>query len=262
MKLSISNIGWTAEKDEAVYELMNKYGFGGLEIAPTRIFPENPYDRLGEAKSFADSILKNRGFEIPSMQSIWYGRDEKLFGSDEERKALLDYTKKAIDFAHAMSCKNLVFGCPRNRNMPEGAKETVAIDFFKELGDYAAERGCVIGMEANPPIYNTNYINGTEAALELIEKVASKAFALNLDMGTMIANNEDISLLKGREEHISHVHISEPGLKAIEEREVHRQLKELLTECGYKGYVSIEVGKQDDIVNLEKMMTYVKEMFE
>ena len=261
MKLSISNIGWTAERDEAVYDLMNKYGFGGLEIAPTRIFPENPYDRLGEAKSFADSILKNRGFEIPSMQSIWYGRDEKLFGSDEERKALLDYTKKAIDFAHAMSCKNLVFGCPRNRNMPEEAKETVAIDFFKELGDYAASKGTVIGMEANPPIYNTNYINSSKEALDLIERVDSKGFALNLDLGTMIENNESPYLLKGRERYINHVHISEPGLKAIEERDIHKEISALLKACGYEKFVSIEVGKQEDLKELEKMISYVKEIF-
>ena len=49
MKLSISNIGWTVEQDSQVYELMKKYGFTGLEIAPTRIFPEAPYEKLNEA---------------------------------------------------------------------------------------------------------------------------------------------------------------------------------------------------------------------
>lgn len=45
MDLSISNISWSAEQDSQVYELMQKHGFSGLEIAPTRIFPENPYDK-------------------------------------------------------------------------------------------------------------------------------------------------------------------------------------------------------------------------
>ena len=39
MKLSISNIGWEKKDDKAVYQFMKKYGFTGLEIAPTRIFP-------------------------------------------------------------------------------------------------------------------------------------------------------------------------------------------------------------------------------
>lgn len=54
-----------------------------------------------------------------SMQSIWYGRTEKLFGTEEERNLLLDYTKSAVDFAAAIGCKNLVFGCPKNRCIPE-----------------------------------------------------------------------------------------------------------------------------------------------
>ena len=35
MKLSISNIAWDSENDKKVYELMKKYSYEGLEIAPT-----------------------------------------------------------------------------------------------------------------------------------------------------------------------------------------------------------------------------------
>ena len=38
------------------------------------------------------------------MQSIWFGRQERLFGSEEEREILIDYTKKAVDFAVAIQC--------------------------------------------------------------------------------------------------------------------------------------------------------------
>ena len=261
MKLSISNIGWAADNDSAVYELMKKCGFSGLEIAPTRIFPEQPYDKLYEAKSWAKQMKDEFVFTIPSMQSIWFGRQEKLFGSDEERKVLVDYTRKAIDFAEAVGCKNLVFGCPRNRNLPEGADASVSIDFFKELGDYAATHNTVVGMEANPSIYNTNYINDTKSALELVEQVDSVGFKLNLDVGTMIENGEPVEVLKGKEHLINHVHISEPGLKPIENRQLHRELAHLLRGSNYQGFVSIEVGKQDDINELEKMLQYVSSIF-
>ena len=261
MKLSISNIGWTKENDLTVYEMMKNKGYEGLEIAPTRIFPDHPYDRIEEANKWAEELKAENGFVIPSMQSIWYGRSEKLFGTDEERKALADYTKKAIDFAESIGCRNLVFGCPRNRNMPEGADENTAVVFFREMGEYAAEHNTVIGMEANPPIYNTNYINDTKAALDLIEKVGSIGFKLNLDVGTMIANKEDISVLSGREHHINHVHISEPGLKPIEQRWLHKALSELLNDFGYNGFVSIEVGKQENVAELDRMMRYTEEVF-
>ncbi len=258
---AISNIGWDASKDAAVYDLMKKYGYSGLEIAPTRIFPETPYENMKDAKEWAESLKKNEGFTVPSMQSIWFGRQEKIFGTLEERKILVEYTKKAIDFAEIIGCENLVFGCPRNRNIPEDANPSIAVAFFKELGDYAAEHNTVIGMEANPPIYNTNYVNNTKEALELIERVDSKGFKLNLDVGTMIQNNELVEELAGYIQLINHVHISEPGLKMIEQRELHGELMELLTREGYQRFVSIEMGKRDNLLDIENVLKYVRSVF-
>lgn len=262
MKISISNIAWAEEDDALIYGLMKKYGFKGLEIAPTRIFPERPYDMNAEAEVWSKKLQSKYGFCIPSMQSIWYGRQEKIFGTSEERRTLLDYTKKAINFATAIDCKNLVFGCPRNRNLPDGVDKNTALGFFKELGDYAYSKGTVIGMEANPPIYNTNYINDTESALDLIEKVDSRGFLLNLDVGTMIQNVEDIKELAGKVSLINHVHISEPWLKPIEERAIHSELKALLVDGDYDRFISIEMGKVDDMSILEDKMAYVRSIFE
>lgn len=260
MRLSISNIGWDASNDASVYELMKKYGYSGLEIAPTRIFPESPYDYLNDAEKWAEGLKENEGFVIPSMQSIWFGRQEKIFGSEEERLQLIDYTKKAIGFAETIGCRNLVFGCPRNRNVPEDADLSIAVSFFKELGDYASEHHTVIGMEANPPIYNTNYINDTTAALALIKQVDSEGFKLNLDVGTMIQNDESVEELVGYVQLINHVHISEPGLKLIEQRYLHQELMNILNEEGYQGFVSIEMGKREDISEIEQTLKYVKEI--
>ena len=180
-----------------------------------------------------------------------------MFGSKEEKIFLIEYTKKAIDFAQAIGCGNLVFGCPKNRRVPEKTDPETAVSFFRELGDYALCHNTVIAMEANPPIYNTNYINDTKSALNLIEKVDSKGFLLNLDIGTMIENGEDISVLQNRVDMINHVHISEPGLNPIKERDIHRELIAFFRESGYEKYISLEMGRQDDIGVLEEKMRYV-----
>ena len=52
IKMSISNIAWLPENDEEMYSLMNHLEYSGLEIAPTRIFPEKPYNKIIEAKKF------------------------------------------------------------------------------------------------------------------------------------------------------------------------------------------------------------------
>lgn len=261
IKKSLSNIAWSVNDDSTVYNWMKKYGYSGLEIAPTRIIPESPYSKLNEIQNWLKDIKTKYGFVVPSMQSIWFGRNEKIFGSVEERTNLVEYTKKAIDFAEIIECKNLVFGCPRNRNVPEGINSDEIIPFFKEIGDYAAKHGTVIAMEANPPIYNTNYINNTISALELIKKVDSNGFMLNLDVGTMIENKEDIGELVDNVKYINHVHISEPGLKPIMSRQLHKELSNLLSSQGYDRFVSIEMGKIDDITTIEKTMIYIREVF-
>ena len=106
MKLSISNIAWDSVNDNKIYNCMKAFSFTGLEIAPTRIFPDAPYDCLKEAKQWKENLLEEYGFHIPSMQSIWFGRQENIFGTQRERDLLTMYTNKAIDFAAEIDCGN------------------------------------------------------------------------------------------------------------------------------------------------------------
>ncbi len=262
MKLSISNIGWAKDDDIRVYGWMKEYGYSGLEIAPTRIFPDNPYSRLENAIRWAENLKSEYGFSIPSIQSIWCGRQEKIFGSEEERKKLVDYTKCAIDFAEAIGCRNLVFGCPGNRNVPDGADGSIGVEFFREIGNYAAAHHTVVAMEGNPPVYNTNYINDTASAIELIGLVNSPGFRLNLDVGTMVENGETADGLSGKVNLINHVHISEPELKTVVQRNLHRELKNLLLQEEYQGFVSIEMAKTDNVNSVQHALKYIKEIFQ
>lgn len=261
MNLSISNIAWDIAYDDLIYGIMIKMGFMGLEIAPTRIFPVGPYDHLCEAADWKDKIGMEYGLKISSIQSIWYGRNEMMFGNSDERKALILYTKKAIEFAEVIGCPNLVFGCPKNRSVSMKEDAEIAVDFFRTVGDYAFKHNTTISMEANPTIYNTNFINFTKDAIDIVERVNSKGFLLNLDVGTMIENKESAEILNGKEHLINHVHISEPGLKTIKKRSLHRELAEILRNAKYGKYVSIEVGRQENPDALSEMMEYVREIF-
>lgn len=270
--LAISNIAWEPAEDGAVYALMRKYGFSGLEIAPTRIFETAPYEDLGAVRTWRREFAKKEGFAIPSMQSIWFGRTEKLFADEAQRQVLLDYTKKAVDFAEAAECANLVFGSPKNRALPDRADRAAwqqGICFFQEIGAYASARQTVVGMEANPAIYNTNYINTTREACDLIREVSSDGFRLNLDTGTMLENQEPVEVLEGSAGLIHHVHISEPFLKPVvtdlDRRLFHGELAAFLRENGYQGYVSVEMGRMDDAQSrlsvLDEILAYGREMF-
>lgn len=262
MKLSISNIAWSAEHDKEMYAFLQREGFSGLEIAPTRIFSDKPYDHLAEARDWAILLKEEYDLIVPSMQSIWYGRQEKVFGDAAERKALIDYTTKACKFAQAIGCRNLVFGNPRNRETLDLDKDChVAIDFFHTIGEIALEYETVIAIEPNPTIYNTHFINYTEQAVELVEKSSSKGLMVNYDLGTVIENKEDISYINGIDDVVNHIHISEPYLAPIDFE--HRPYHEAL--IGYAKqhedtYLSIEMGNKNDLDNVKQITKYIKEL--
>lgn len=256
MKLSISNIAWGAENDSQMYEFLQKVGFSGLEIAPTRLFSEEPYNKITEIKEFAKRLYEQYGLEISSMQSIWYGKTQSIFGSTQERSELIDYTKKAIDFAYAANCKNLVFGCPKNRVIPDESYIPIALEFFSELGNYAASANTVIALEANPPIYNTNFMNTTSEAFDICKKTANKGVMVNVDLGTMIYNNESLDVVNQNIDLVNHIHISEPYLAPIEKREIHTELKKLK----YDKFISIEMGNKNNLDQVKETVKYIAEV--
>lgn len=261
MKLSISNIAWAAEHDAEMYQYLKDAGFNGLEIAPTRIYPEAPYDKLSEAKDWAEELKEKYGLIVSSIQSIWYGHSEKIFGDKSDRQILIDYTKKAVLFAEVIGCGNLVFGNPKNRDTEDvAAIMPIAIDFFKEIGDFAAENNTVIALEPNPTIYNTRFMNYTEQAVEMAYKSSSEGIKVNVDLGTIIYNEEHIYYLKQIQEYINHVHISEPGLNLIEKRDLHKQLFAVLSAIGYDRFVSIEMGNKGDVNKVKEIMNYISSL--
>ncbi len=247
MKLAASNIGWDVELNHAVYTCMRKNGFTGLEIAPTKFFQTQPYseDNIMGARTLADVVRTAFGISVVSMQSIWYGKTESIWGSDADRESLVEYTAQAAEFAHAAGCKNLVFGCPKNRNIPEewiDKKDTAPADeFFLAAADAVEKQGCVLALEPNPPIYHTNFLNTTAQAAAYLRRLNHPALRMNLDVGTMIENKEDVDVVADNLDLISHVHISRPGLPPVEGLALHRRLAKVLRSGGYEGWVSIEM---------------------
>ncbi len=249
MKLAISNIAWTEDDDKEMYAFLKENDITALEIAPTRLIKENPYEHLDEARELKERLKSDYDLDVVSMQSIWFGRNEKIFESEEDYNAMIDYTEKCIDFAKAIGCHNIVFGCPKNRNISSTDDCEKALTFFRTLGEYAAIKDVVIAVEPNPTIYNTNFLNRTEEALEFVKRLNMSHVKINYDLGTVIENKEDLKLLKDNLTWINHIHISEPNLEPVQNRELFRELIALLREQNYKKTVSIEMKKADvDIV--------------
>ena len=154
-KLSLSNIAWTKNEDPSVYALMQKYGFNGLEIAPSRIW-DNPYEQTtGSIEAFKKE-LKAYSLNVVAFQSLLFNKPElTIFSNNEAREKTLEYLKKSIVLAKNFGATALVFGSPKNRIIGDMDKQTaqeIALDFFGELGDFAMKNGTCFCIEPNPAI--------------------------------------------------------------------------------------------------------------
>lgn len=260
MKVTISNIAWQAENDAEMYSFLKEKKCTEIEIAPTRIFPENPYADLNKVANFKERLQKNYGLQVVSMQSICFGRNEAIFSSEEERNSLLEYIKQSIDFASVLGCNNLVFGSPKNRNINSNQEE-IAISYFSEIGKYAAQKNTVFAFEANPVIYGTNFINTTQQALDFVKECNVEGLKVNLDLGTIIYNEEDLAILENNLKWINHVHISEPYLEEIQHRSLHKELATILRENKYKNYISVEMKSVSELEKIKDIIQYTQDVF-
>lgn len=260
MKLSISNIGWESSYNDLILKKMQEDGFDGLEIAPTMLIKENPYDNIPLAVQLVKEIKNKYGLCISSMQSIWFGKKGNIF-DDADAIELIEYTKKAIDFASAINCKNLVFGCPKNRNIPEGKTSDDAINFFRIIGNYAKAKNTILSIEPNPSIYGTNFINYTKDAFDFVRKINCEGIKVNVDLGTIIENDESLDILVDNFDLINHIHISEPNLTKIQNRKVHILLLDILKKYKYDKFISLEMKKTDNINDMIESEKYVATIF-
>lgn len=261
MKIAASNIAWRDSDDKAVLDRMHALGYSGVEIAPTRIAGEAPYAAKRKATDFARRMSIEYGFSVPSMQSIWRGRTENIFNVSD-RNALISYTDDVFEFAQSANCKNIVFGCPRNRRVPEGGSLKEADSFFIACAESATRHGVTLALEANPVIYDTNFLNTTAEAYKYLEHLEfPPGLSINLDIGTMLYNDESVEDVSRFLHVVSHVHISEPFLATVVPRPIHADIAQALADSNYHGFVSLEMGPCDKS-DLLAALEYIVKVFQ
>ena len=118
-----------------------------------------------------------------------------------------------------------------------------------------------MALEPNPTIYGTNFINYTTQAFKFVKKVNSDGLKVNVDFGTIIENKEELDTIFNNMNLVNHIHISEPNLEPVKEREEHKVLANNLRKLNYDKYVSIEMKNTGDMDKVRKVIEYVKEIF-
>lgn len=247
MKLAVSNIAWPKERDEAVADVLNQFGVAGIEVAPTKIWPQPLIAADAEIDSYRE-LWASRGIDIVAAQALLFGKPElTLFDSAATREATLDHLAGIVRVCGRLGASSLVFGSPKNRRIGSLAKEDVeriAVGFFTRLADIAVAASTCIVMEANPPVYGADWITTVAEAIELVERVNHPAFRLHLDTGCMTLAGDSIpaTFARGRQL-VRHFHVSEPDLAApgTSSKVDHAAFAAELHSMEYAGWVSLEM---------------------
>ncbi len=253
MKLAFSNIAWPAVEEDEVLGALQAEGISGIEVAPTRLWPDWNGASEPAAAAYADTLAA-KGLSVPALQAILFAKPElKLFGSDSDRRQLLHHLQKVADLASAIGAKSLVFGAPKNRQLADLAPQTgfaIAREFFRTLAPYYERRGVSLCLEANPPQYASTFITTSDEAAQLVRAVDSPAFGLHLDTACMFLAGDDVSAAIGNNlDILRHFHVSEPFLDSFAAPKIdHAQVAAILRGAGYGGWISLEMRETDQPV--------------
>ena len=222
MRLAISNIAWDVSEDEDVAALLGRHQVDAIDIAPGKYFPKPREASAGDILRVRQWWME-RGIEITGMQALLFGTvDLNVFGSEVSQGAMLEHLGAVCRVGGILGATRLVFGSPKNRDRSGLSDEqtlSLAVSFFRRLGDRAAAEGVMVCLEPNPACYGANFMLTCEETAGVVEAVAHPAIRMQLDAGAITINGERVDEVLDRHAGlIGHVHASEPDLAPLGDR--------------------------------------------
>jgi sugar phosphate isomerase/epimerase len=250
MKLSVSNIAWNAAEDEVVFDRLSGLGVGGVEVAPSRIWPDWQGATPQAARALATEF-EGRGLVVPAFQAILFGRPElQVFGSPEVQQALVDHVSRVAELAAAFGAKVMVFGSPKNRDpggLPADVAEGRAAELFHRVAERCAPFGVCLCLEPNPRVYACTFMTSYRDVLNMVERVNHPALGVHLDVACIqLEGDSVVEAVRAAAGRIRHFHVTEPNLGDFAAPSMpHREAGQALREARYDNWLSIEMRRSD-----------------
>jgi hypothetical protein len=220
--LLVSELSWLEKDEMYMRTYLKSYGIDSVESMPSRNF---------------DYV-----YSVYSLQSLLYMQDIQIFKDQLAFKNIVN--ELCIKF-HKLEVKIFIFGSPKQRIF----NGEDSIKLFKEIGDICSQYNIMFCIENNSSKYQCNWLNKARDTIDFVKQLNHKNIGVNLDIGSMIMENEELNLLKDDIEYIKHVQISFPYLTNWDTRYepyITQNINNIL-ENGYKQKISLEVKYYKDI---------------
>ena len=241
MQLGVSTWVWTSPATTEVLESLLPHiaslGFDVIEL-PIETVGQFDVVRIGE-------LARAHGLGVSVCAVIGAGRDLLVAGEADEG---VRYLRSCIDVAQALGSPTVagpfysaVGRCWRSTPEERARDVEQVAGTLRGLGEYAADRGVVLGVETLNR-FETSFLNTTAQALELIERVDHPSVGLALDVFHLGIEEKHVGdALRAAGRRLVHLQVAEndrgtPGTGSLPWRDVAKALQEIQ----YSGRVVIE----------------------
>ena len=270
MRLAFSNLAWPADLDGDVLPELPGWGFGSLEVAPTRLWAD-PLAQDADDVAAARAAVEARGLRVVALQSLLFGRPQfRLFGDAEARRGLADHLAGMAGLAAGLGATRLVFGSPGNRrrgDLSVAYADEIAAEVFAGLGARAADLGVCFCIEANPTDYGCDWLTDAVASTAFVRAVDSPGVRLHLDTACMaLAGDDAVDRVRAGADVLAHVHASAPQLGPVgpDGPVDHEAVAGALRAVDYDGHVSVEMlppGEDDLTGAVRRTADFVRKTY-
>lgn len=248
IRLSVSNLAWPAEQEDAAFKRLAALGVTGVEVAPTRLAP---WPDLTEARlTDYRHRIEASGLSVSSLQAILFGRgDVHLLGDAAAFERLCGHLRQVAAIASTLGAGVLVFGSPRNRLRGEMAADeawNLARRRFAVLGEICAASGVVLGIEPVPAFYGGDFLTSWTDVLRMVREVKNPGVRVHLDTGCVHLGGDDIAeAIAASEPVLAHFHAAQPDLGDFTDPLAnHTKASQALRDAGYDRWIAIEMREQ------------------
>jgi D-psicose/D-tagatose/L-ribulose 3-epimerase len=268
MKLAVSNIAWTPAEEPEVAAVLQKLGVRFIEIAPTKKWDDPTTQANDDEIEAYKKFWRSYDIEVVAFQSMLFNRpDLKLFKDEALRVETQQYLDSFIRLAGKFGAGAMVFGSPKNRQRGElgvADAQSVAIPFFRALGETAQQHNTVFCIEPNAPQYACDFVTNAQQGIDIVSAVNHPGFGLHLDIACMTLAGDNIEKsISDAAPYLKHFHISSPMLQDVgPDTDVpHEAAAKALKSINYQGFVSIEMRPAEagtNVARVEQAVTFAQ----
>jgi sugar phosphate isomerase/epimerase len=247
-KLGICNELFEGWDFATVCEALKRLGYDGLEIAPFTLTGRLS-DLTPARRRELKTIVEDCGLVTIGLHWL-LARTEGLHLTSPEpsvRRATGDYLVALAEAAAELGGSLMVFGSPRQRSLLPGVTYDqavgYAVDVFQRVMPAIGEFGIDVCFEPLAP-NDTDFVNTTAQAMDLIGRVSHPQFKLQLDVKAQSAEIYETvpDLIRRHAAGAGHFHAQDVNLRGPGMGNVDfAPIMQALVDARYVRWVSVEV---------------------